>query len=876
MWKRLRATFGKRRLDAELDDEVQFHLEMLEQEHRARGLTEEDARLAARRDFGGITQVKEVYRERRGLAFIETFAQDVRYGARVLRRNPAFTLAAVLSLALGIGANTAVFSVFNALLLRAVPVQNPRELVSIRKTGGPQYLSNFSYPLYKQIDARRDLLKGAAASTYAQRARITTRSGGAAGFAWLENASANYFELLGLRPAAGRFFAKGEDTPGTEPVAVVSHDLWRTRFASEPGVVGRAITIDGTPYTVIGVAPAGFRGLDTVSRADIWVPVGVLGAERLANSRFNWLRVVGRRKPGVPLETISAAADTIYRAELHSKGSLNSPWRKIELAMRAQADSAGAGISTLRDRFKEPLTILLALVGMLLMIACANVANLMLARGAARRREMALRLSIGASRMRLVRQCLTEGFLLAALGGVLGLVFAIAGSGSLVAFLPAGDNVTPLDVRPDGTVLLFTAVVSLGSALLFALVPAFRATRVDPGPGLKERGAVHGAPARFGLGRALVAFQVTLSLVLLVGAGLFVRTLASLRTIDPGFRQENVTVFWLDLPKQYKPEDADQLQRKLLDRLSAVPGVLNASCASLGPYMSGKASSDVTVDTPAGPKQAYVDQQYATPAYFATLGIPLLRGRVFDEHDKNVAVVSELFVEENFGREDPIGRRLSINGGSIIVGVVRDVLQQGLREKPAAMMYLPMSASRIPRAYVSYQVRTAAAPDGMIETFRRELASIDPIVALTDARSLAARVDESLMRERLLATLSGFFGALALALAAVGLYGVLSYSVARRTGEIGVRMALGAARGTVLWGVIRDAAVLIGVGIAAGLTIALAAARVTASLLFGIEPKDAATYIAAAGLLAMVALLASWFPARRAASISPTQALRHE
>ncbi len=876
MWKRLTAVFRKRRLDAELDDEVRFHLDMLEDEHRARSLSDEEARLAARRDFGAVTQMKEIYRERRGIALLETLTQDARYGARVLRKNPAFTVAAVLSLALGIGANTAIFSVFNALLLRALPVQNPQELVWIRKTGGPQYLSNFSYPLYKQIDARRDVLKGATAATYAQRARITTRNGSAVGFAWFEYASGNYFDLLGLRPAIGRFFMATEEAAGAQPVAVISHDLWRTRFAFDPGIAGRPITIDGTPYTVVGVAPAGFRGLDTVMRADLWVPVGMFGAERLADSRFNWLRVVGRRKPGVPLETIGAAADTIYCAELYSKGSLNSPWRKIELAMRAHADSATAGISILRDRFKEPLRVLMALVGMLLMIASANVANLMLARGSARQREMALRLSIGASRVRLVRQCLTEGFLVAAIGGVLGLAFAIAGSGALVAFLPAGDNVTPLNVRPDGTVLLFTAIVSLGSALVFALVPAFRATRVDPGPCLKEGGAVRGTPTRLGLGKALVAFQVTLSLVLLVGAGLFVRTLRSLRTIDPGFRQENVIVFWLDLPKQYKSEDAKELQRKFLDRLPAVPGVLNASCASLGPYMSGKASSEVTIDTPAGPKQAYVDQQYATPAYFATLGIPLLRGRVFDEHDKNVAVVSESFVKENFGTDDPIGRRLSVNGGSIIVGVVRDVLQQGLREKPTATMYLPMNASAIARAYVSYQVRTAAAPEGIIETLRRELASIDSAIALTDARSLAARVDESLMRERLLATLSAFFGALALALAAVGLYGILSYSVSRRTGEIGIRMALGAARGTVLLGVMRDAAVLIGAGIAAGLSIALAAARVTASLLFGIEPKDAPTYATAAILLSAVAMLAAWFPARRAASISPTRALRHE
>lgn len=887
---RVRALFASRRLDRELDEELRSHLEMEIEANLRRGMSPEDARHAALREFGGVTQAAETYRERRGVPWLEILAKDLLYGARSLRRDPGFTIAAVLSLALGIGANTAVFSLLNMLMLRMLPVEKPAELVTLYKTGG--WGSGIgSYPLYLQFRERKELFTGVLARSGAIKERFSAGRSERVEFVEREFVSGNYFEVLGVRAAVGRLLTDEDNRiPQAHPVVVLSYDFWRKRFGLDPAVLGRVLMAGEQPLTVIGVARPGFRGVEVDHQADMWTPI-MMNPWNIMNPRMHWLWMLARSRPGVPRSQIQAAVNTIMRQHLASVfgDKPDTPWRRQAMEQRIEVREGGIGVSLLREQFGKPLTVLMAAVALTLLIACANVGNLLLARGEAHRREIALRLALGATRQRILRQWLIESLLLVLLGSALGLLFALWGERYILMFLPPGSTDT-LTVAPETTVLGFTVCISLLSAILFGLAPALRSTGLDPGLALKEGAS---QPARrgsgIGLRKALVVVQVALSMVLVMLAGLFVQSLAGLRSVNPGFLNQNVMTFSLDYPSAWKRADKDHLRERLLNRVASLPGVVSSSCGGPGPYQGGFWNAGIrvpgslrTVKEPAS-----VAVQGVGPAYFTTIGSPPLRGREPDASDtgatRKVAVVNESFAREFFpGITDPVGRVLSFDddkpeGGrpTYIAGMVRDILHKGLKTKAEPTVYVPLSQSEgAPDPLLL--VRVQFPPDTLLPMIRRELSRLDPEVALVEPRTIKEQIDDSIFLDRMIATVSGFFGGLALLLAAVGLYGVMAYGVAQRTREIGVRIALGAAATRVTWMVLRDGLLLIALGVAVGLPVSLAAGRITSSLLYGIRPRDPVTLTLTAGVLLGVGVISAWAPALRAARIDPMQALRHE
>jgi len=890
LWKRLTALFSQRQGERELREEVEIHLEMRAAELRQQGLDPAAARQAACREFGGIAQMQEVYRDRRAIPWIETLAKDARYGLRGLRRNPAFTLAAVLSLALGIGANTAIFSFIDTLMLRMLPVEKPDQLALLYRTGG-WGKGYASYPLYLEFRKHTDLFAGVFARSGADKVRFDAGHGNSVDYALREFVTGNYFEVLGVKPAIGRLF-KDEDnrTPQGHPLVVVSYDFWRSRLALDPAILGRVLMVDEQPYTVIGVAPPGFHGVEVGNHAELWIPAMMFRGE-IMQPGMHWVWIMARRRPQIPAGRVQAAANTIMQQYLMSVygGQRDSAFGKFALEQKIEVRDAGVGISMLREDFGKPLTVLMAAVGLVLLIAYANVANLLIARAAARRREIALRFSLGATRWRLVRQWLIESLMLAFLGSILGLAFAIWGARYMLLFLPPGAG-EGFDVAPDAAVLGFTLGISILSAVLFGLAPALRATSLDPAAALKDGGSRQpGRGARAGFRKALVVVQVALSLVLVAAAGLFAHSLADLRSIDPGFAAQNVLTFSLDYPRAWKGADKEKHRERMLARLSEVPGIASIGYGLPGPYQNGDSSTSIRVPGSArtAKEAAQVSQQSIGPAYFETIGVRPLRGREFNPGDfrstRKIAVVNRAFVREFLpGTLDPIGRIIGFDdskpeGGepTYIVGLVRDILHDGLKTTAKSTVYVPFHEGQF--IYdPTLLVRAQLPPASLLPAIRRAIAQIDPEVALVEPRTLRQRVDDSIFIDRMIATLSGFLGGLALLLAAIGIYGVMAYAVARRTAEIGLRIALGAAPARIEWMVLRDGLLLIAFGVAIGLPLSLAAARVSASLLYGVEPNDPLTFAITIAVLLAIGILAALLPARRAAAVAPIKALRHE
>jgi len=890
LWKRLTALFSKRRSDRELGEEVEVHLEMRAAELRQQGLDPDAARAAARREFGGLEQMKEAYRDRRGIPWIEILAKDAGYGLRGLRRNPAFTLAAVLSLALGIGANTAIFSFIDTLMLRMLPVEKPEQLVNLYRTGG-WGKGYASYPLYLEFRKHTDLFAGVFARSGTDKVRFDPGHSNSVDYVQREYVTGNYFDVLGVRPAVGRLFKEEDNrTPQGHPLVILSYDFWRNRLALDPAILGRVLKVDEQPLTVIGVAAPGFHGVEVESHADMWVPTMMFHGE-IMQPGMHWVWIMARRRPEIPRGRVQAAANTIMQQYLMSVygGQRESAFGKWALEQKIEVRDAGVGISMLREAFGKPLTILMAAVGLVLLIACANVANLLIARGAARRREIALRFSLGATRSRLVRQWLIESLMLALMGSVLGLAFAMWGERYMLLFLPPGAG-EQFDVAPDSTVLAFTLGISILSAVLFGLAPALRATSLDPAAALKDGGSQQpGHGTRAGFRKALVVMQVALSVVLVVAAGLFAHSLAGLRSINPGFVAQNVVTFSLDYPQAWKGADKAKHRERLLARLTEVPGVASISYGMPGPYRGGSWSAGIRVPGSArtAKEGAQVDEQGVGPAYFETIGIRPLQGREFNQADlrspRKIAVVNEAFVREFLpGTLDPVGRILSFDtskpeGGepTYVVGLVRDILHDGLKTPAKSTVYVPFREGE-----VSYDptllVRALLPPASLLPAIRRELSRIDPEVALVEPRTLRERVDDSIFIDRMIATLSGFFGALALLLAAIGIYGVMAYAVTRRTAEIGLRIALGAAPAKIAWMVLRDGLLMIAIGLAIGLPLSLATGRISASLLYGIKPNDPLAFVLTISVLLAIGVLAAYLPARRAAAVEPLEALRHE
>jgi predicted permease len=883
---RLLAALRRRRGDREFEEEIAAHLAMQEEEFRAAGMDPAGAHAAALRAFGGVAQTREEHRERRGLPLLDAAARDLRFALRGLAHNSGFAAAAILSLALGIGANTAVFSLFHAMLLRMLPVERPQELVSMFRTGG--WAKGYvSYPLYREIAARNDLFTGVIARTGVIKARFTPKPDSRGEFAQAEYVSGNYFSVLGVAPALGRLFT-GEDNlvPGGHPVAVIGYDLWRNRYGGDPAILGTKILLAEKPYTIIGVAAPGFHGVEFERRAEVWAPAMMAGMP-VSNPRTWWAWVVARRRPDVPVRQVQAAIDVLMRHHLDAiyPTNYNAAFRQRALGQRLEVRDAGIGLSLLREDFARPLTILMAAVLLVLLAACANVANLLLARGAARRREIAMRLALGATRSRLVGQSLAECLLLVIAGGALGALLAAWGRRLILGFLPesVGD---PFSGTPGTAVLLFALGICAAAVLLFGLGPALRSTAVDPAEGLRSGGTGRATPPR--LRRALVVAQVAFSVVLVAMAALFGHNLLALRGVDLGFRNRNVVVLSLDLAREWQT-DIRRPVKQVAAHLADLPGVSSVSYGFPGPFQMGVSSASIRVPGSARTFREPVDVDVAqiAPRYFATIGTLLLSGREFEPADldsaRKIAVVNEAFVREFLpGEQHPDARRLSFDdskpeGGepTFIVGVVRDIRHAGIQQPPRPTVYTPIGQGPN-RGLPALLLRTQAPPHELLQPIYRELRRLGPGIAIASLDTLGRHVDDSIFEQRMLAAIGAFFGTLALVLAAVGLYGVVAYGTARRTAEIGVRIALGARRGQVAWLILRDSLAMVALGLALGLPASFAAARAVRAVLFDLPPGDPPALLLTAVTLAAAGALAAYLPARRAASLDPTRVLRAE
>ena len=899
LWRNL---FHKAREEQELTEELDAYLEMLVEQKIKEGFDPVEARRAALIELGGREQVKEKVREVSVGYQLEILWQDLRYGLRALGRNPAFAAVAVLSLALGIGANTAIFSLMDAVLFKTLPVKNPEQLVFLERDGATSDMDikgpnrGLPYSFYEQLRAQREMLAGVCAFRGSPPVNIVVD--GQAELADAQMVSGGFYRVLGVNALLGRTINEEDDkVPGAHPVAVISYNYWQRRFGGDPTIVGKSIAVNGHPFTIIGVTPPDFFGVWVGETPDLWAPTMMyaqIRPDRSIKEYFNDTQnVLARLNPEISERRVSATlTGLLQQSLLAASGSQLSPEDRQSLRrQRIALAPASRGLSRLRAQFSEPLRILMAVVGLVMLIACANVANILLARATARRKEIAVRLALGASRLRLIRQLLTESMLLALAGGVLGLLFARWGSGFLLALVGSGLNPVFLKLTLDARVLGFTAAASLLAVILFGLAPAWRATRVDLTPALKDGARSSRGGARLGLSKTLVVAQVALSLLLLIGAGLFVRSLGKLKSLDAGFKRENVLLLSTDARLiGYQGRNIGELYQHLLERLKAIPGVLSASLASQAMLSGGVSRGSVTVDgQPARLSENtlrraapnFTPNILVGPEYFETVGMTILRGRGFTAQDNDgaplVAVVNETFVRLYFDGEDPVGQSISFGPNRVgpeIVGVVKDAMYMSLRERALPTFYRSYLQSLLRET--TFYIRTAEDPTHIIAAVRQAAHEVDANLPLHNIKTLTKQVDESLVQERLIGSVSSFFGLLALLLAAIGLYGILAYAVSQRTHEIGVRMALGAHRGDVLLMTLRQGMKLVLIGVILGLAASFVATRVIASHLFDVTPTDPVTFIGAPMLLLIVALLACYAPARRATKVDPLVTLRCE
>ena len=885
LYARLRSAWNWSRKESELDEEIEFHLSEEADERAAAGLTADQARVAAKRDFGNTSLIREVTREMWGWSFAERLIQDVRYGLRTMRRNPGFSLAVILSLALGIGANTAVFSLMDAVMLRMLPVSDPDRLVVFAHRGDGEASTGSNYPIYESLRTRSRSFQGVLAFwPLPMKLRLGSVTSSIDG----QYVTPNYFSVLGVQPILGRVFS---ETDAADDVVVISYGLWKQNFGGSPDVIGRAVIVNSVPLTIIGVHPPEFFGVQPGSSVDVSVPLGLQRrmspefGDRLAERGGTWgLCIIARLRNGISSESARAEAEVLVKPWVQEvvlpSGRLGS-WARIELL------EGSAGLDTLRRQFSKPLRLLMAMVALVLLIACANVANLLLARSASRRREIAVRASIGAGRSRLVRQLLTESIVLATLGGIAGLLLATWAARLLVAFLSTGGRLLVLDVNPDLRVLTFTAAITLVTAIVFGLAPALRATNLDLNASLKDHSAGRGSDARGGtLRRLLVAGQVGVSLLLLIGASLFMRSLINIRGVDPGFNPEQLLLVSFDrLGTGYQGERLSAFYRQTLERIAAIPGVQSASLSSLGP-LSGDDSTRFfnTPDYTAGSTLDHVVRVNSiTPRYFETMGIPLVEGRPFSDGDgtgsPRVAILSRSAARYYFAGRSPVGAifrlgRESLGPATEIIGIAGDIKQTNLRVEPRRMVYFPFEQA--PQPNVVMEVRATGAVPAIVAALRQAISAVNSDIPVESIKTVAEQVNDGLVQERLVATLSSLFGLLALSLAALGLYGVVSYAVTMRTSEIGIRMALGADRSSVVRMIFSEAGTVIGAGMALGVAAAVGLTRILANMLFGLTPTDALAYLLAIVTLLGVAAIAAFIPARRASMIDPIVALREQ
>ena len=839
------------------------------------------------------------------------FAKDLRYAGRTLRQNPGFAFVAVFSLALGIGVNTAIFSLIDALLLKSLPVKDPSRLVllsdptsagvSIGTQTGIRNL--FTYDEFRRMSERNQMFSGMfAAESDANRENVSI-SGGSLEELRTRLVSGDYFSTLGVAPLIGRTFtAQDERAPGSDPYLVISYGYWKKRFGLNASVLGKTVQIRKTFFTVIGVAPPGFFGETVGDDPDAWLPMMMeplvkpgrdwLHDDPAKAERVMWLLVAGRLKPGVSAREAESSVNVLFQQVVHETSGSNLPPNRLrEIAdQKIKIRPGSKGASSLRDDFNQPLLVLMTVVAFVLLIACANVANLLLARSAARQREVGIRLAIGASRGRLIRQLLTESLLLASAGGAIGILFAFWAGNLLLRLVSSGPNPVPLDVHPDLRTLAFTAGVSMLTGVLFGLAPALRATRVDVSSTLKDNARnVVGGGGRVTIGKALVVSQVAVSLLLLIGAGLFVRTLENLQRVDLGYPRERLLLVRVDaLGAGYPDAQREAVFRTLLERFRSVPGVRGVTFSENGLFSGTESGDRISVEGYKPKKEGDAHSRFDQigPGYFSTIGIPMLLGREIGVQDAGnspkVCVINETFSRQFFASQNPIGKHITDEFPDTrttfqVVGVSKDDRDHRLRGDTPPRFYIPFmqGLGGIPPA-ANFEIRTFAEPNSLMRAIRQQVEQVDRTLPILSARPLGELLDQRLTQERLLAQLCGFFAALALLLASIGLYGVLSYAVTRRTNELGIRMALGAQRGSLLGMVLRETLVMVGVGIAIGIPAAFALTRLVSSQLYGLQATDPLTTASAAAVLLAVATLAGYLPARRASRVDPLVALRYE
>ena len=910
--RKLRWLMGRSGKEAELREELEFHLEAEAGERESAGVSHEQARQAALRELGNVTLVREDTRATWGWTSLEQLGQDLRYALRTMASNRTFTAMAVLSLALGIGANTAIYSFVESILLRSLPVPDPQSLVVMKwrapvfpRVGfsassgaiyndpkGGTVASVFPYPALPLLQSNTAVL--GSAFGYFGGGSLNITIGQETEAIEGQYVSGDYFRGLGVPPAAGRLILSGDDRAGAAAVAVLNYRYSRQRFGEAANAVGQSIRINNTPFTVVGVAPPQFFGADPASVPDVWLPMHAnllldplalkTVAAKYLDRNFYWIEIMGRLKPGISPARAQAVLGPQFRQ--FAESSASSDRERANLPTLAILEGA-AGLDSLRHKYSRPLAVLAAMAGLILLIACANISNLLLARAIARRREIAVRLSMGAGRMRVVRQLLTESVLLAAMGGALGVAFAFWGIRFLTLLLASGRTNFTLHAQLNWHVLGVTFALSVLTGLLFGVAPAIQATRADVMPALKEllagtpsRASRHALP-RVSVSQFLVGGQIALSLMLLVSAGLFGQTLSNLQSIELGFNRENVMLFTLN-PRAagYEGPALNRLYTDIRERLTQIPGVRSVSMSGR-PLLSGSGTTTSAVEVPGvappGAGKPNVGLFDVGPAFFQTMQIPVFAGREFDERDGGdpspVAVVNQRFVKA-FGLENPIGRTVNLKPRSYqIVGVVGDALFLNLKEERHPMLYLPFSR---PPGQATFEVRAAGNPLDHAKTVREIVRQIDSRLAVSGLETQAARINQAISQEIALARLCTVFAALALTIACVGLYGTMAFHVTRRTGEIGIRMALGAERSSIVWLVLREIFSVGVAGLAAGVVGALSGSRYVASFLYGIKPHDPLALTAAVLILLSAALIAGYVPARRASRIDPMRALRHE
>jgi putative ABC transport system permease protein len=883
----LRALFGKRQAEQEMDEELRDYLDASAAERTRSGMCVEDARRAALVEMGSLESVKENIREAGWEAGVEAFWRDVHYSVRVLAKAPVFTVVVVLTLALGIGANTAIFSLLDAILLRYLPVEHPEELVQVG-----QHLTSFTNPLWEQVRDRQDVFSGVLA--WNARDHFNLTQGGAVEYAnglWV---SGDYFRTLGLRPAAGRLLTTADDRRGCPALAVLGYSFWESRYGGSPGAIGKSISLNGQPFAVIGVAPAGFYGLDIGNRFDVAIPICAAPVFDGPKSRLDarswwWLNIVGRRKPGMGMPQLKARLATVSPGVYGAAVPQNWDSKSQENFRRRVLDTAaaGTGLSRLRKQYEQPLDVLMAVVGLVLLIACANIASLLLARATARGKEMALRQALGASRLRLVRQLLVECVLLSLAGASLGLLFARWGNLILVRYLSTVRDTVFLDFSPDGRVLAFTAATAVLTGLLFGVAPAIRGTRASLTTAIKEGNvSSRGSRGRFRLW--IVGSQVALSLVLLVTAGLLLRSFRNLAKLDIGFDRNQVLLVNSNLATAKVPATQYSATYDAIDvALRSLPGVISVARSRMTPLSGTEWNTFIHSDVPNPPagEDALAYFHFVSPTYFETLRTPVIAGRNLTRADTStspqVAVINQTLARRFFPGVNPLGRTFRIEGEARkleppveVVGIAKDSKYESAREDTYATVFRPLT--QIPDSPAeNFEVRTPVPLSAMRPAIQEVVGRVNKAIPI-EIHTLAAQVDDTMTRERLLAALSAFFGALALLLAMIGLYGTLSYLVTERRVEFGIRIALGARSRSILGLVMRDVLTLLAVGTAGGIAISLGTGRLLGNLLFGLEPRDPATMVMAAALLTAVALAASWLAARRATKVDPMVALRHD